>query len=152
VIPLCMKKLALKWRLGILIEKCIIVCWFNAPSSRLTSCTPFKSILHLQIFLLLLFWMNLTYRDSWHSKFQISCPFPLLTFHTIYPIPMPYETFRNMLFLRRVVINPSPNPHFFRLSATAVFAATFQNWISAPPSATWRRVVPWWHGTYYAVV
>lgn len=61
------------------IQKCVIVHLFNGSLVHLTSCTHTISKLYFANFLLLIS-VNLPCRDSLNSKFQILCPFGILSF------------------------------------------------------------------------
>ena len=52
-----------------------VINWWSTPLSHLTSCTTTESNLSFTTSLKL-FSINLNYKDFWHSKAQISHPFP----------------------------------------------------------------------------
>jgi hypothetical protein len=52
-------------------RKNVIICWFH--TNPIWSGLP-KKLIYVPVILLQLFWMALPHRDSWHCKYQVSCP------------------------------------------------------------------------------
>lgn len=63
------------------------------------------NLTYILLIILILFSNNLTYRDSWYSKLQISCTLVILK----NPCPRPSEKFRNMLVFYDFLA-PHPTP------------------------------------------
>jgi hypothetical protein len=84
---------------------------------------------------------------EFNSTYRKSC-------QRISPGPRRFETFRNLLlFYGEVLLAPRPKPKLEDQPLSAVcdclfnvFAPTL--WRPSPPSTTWGRAKPWWHGTH----
>jgi hypothetical protein len=105
------------------------------PLSHLTSCTPTKSNYTLLI-LLIPFSMNLTYRDSWHSKLQSHVHFPLLRpFQGILPIRTACVVFCNMLDSLRWVVSPHAQPTNLRTAPCRISATAYSIYSQLPSTS-----------------
>jgi hypothetical protein len=74
----------------------------------------------------------------------------------IRPGPRLFEHIRNkLIFYGEELLAPRPTPKLedhplsaVRVCLFNIFAATLHTWRASPPSATWRRAMPWWQGIY----
>jgi hypothetical protein len=52
-----------------------------------------------------------------------------------------------VIFLRRGVVSPTPNPQAVRDCLFSILTSTLHVWKPSSPSATWGRAVPGWRGS-----